>query len=488
MFVSPTGFFMIIGGLLLSAGMASEPPPGFETLFNGKDLTGWRGGDTFDHLALMQMPDTERAARIAEWTASLTEINHDTGKPHWRSEQGILVNDGLGGFLTTEEDFGDFELLVDYRMESDTDSGIYLRGVPQVQIWDPASPDPDGSGNDKGSGGLWNNSVGAPGREPLMLADRPSGEWNHFRILMMGNRVSVWLNDQFIVDHAVLENFYDRKLPPEQRRPIPEQGPIQLQTHGGEIYWKNLYIRGIGPEEAGRIHALDTGIPLVSGNETPLQSKAVIDGTEPGWTMLGSADFGDVNGYEDTWVWQGDVLHCSGQPVGVLRTKKQYTNFEYMVEWRHMQSGGNSGTFVWVTEASLQDIQPGQLPRGGIEVQILDHGYHALYEARKGKRGEFFSTHGDVFAVGTSTMKPFPPLSPNGERSFPRFDRSRGVGEWNHYYVRALNGEVRLWVNGVEVSGGTECEPRQGYLCLESEGAPVEFRNIRIRELPRGSR
>jgi hypothetical protein len=484
MFRSPTGSIILIGSILASVATADEPPQGFDALFNGKELAGWRGGQTFDHRELLAMPESERAARIAEWTASLTEVNPDTGKPHWRSENGILVNDGLGGYLTTIKDYGDFELLLDYRMEPDADSGIYLRGVPQVQIWDPDSPDPNGSGNAKGSGGLWNNSAGAPGKDPLMAADRAPGEWNHFRILMVGDRVSIWLNDQFIVDYATLENYYDRKLSPEMRRPIPEKGPIQLQTHGGWIDWRNLYIREIDRAEADRIHARNTGIAIVSENGPSLSMQAVVDGTEPGWTELGSADFTDVNGYEDTWMWRGDILHCTGQPIGVIRTKKTYTNFEYMVEWRHMHFGGNSGTFIWVGEESLQGIEPGELPRGGIEMQMLDHGYHVLYEARQGKRGEFFSTHGDVFPVGTSTMKPFPPLSPNGERSFPSFERSLGVGEWNHYYVRAINGEVRLWVNGVEVSGGAECAPRHGYLCLESEGSPVEFRKIRIRELP----
>jgi hypothetical protein len=484
MFNQTIRLIALFGCLFCRAGLAAEPPPGFEPLFNGKNLAGWRGGATFDHRTLMQMPDAERAAKIAEWTASLTEINEETGKPHWRSEQGILINDGSGGFLTTEKDYGDFEFLVEYRIEPGTDSGIYLRGVPQVQIWDPAAPDPDKSGNEKGSGGLWNNSADAPGRDPLMVADRPTGEWNRFRILMVGDRVSIWLNGQFIVDHAVLENYFDRKLPREQRRPIPERGPIQLQTHGGEICWRNLYIREIGLEEASSIHEVNTGIPLLSGSNTPLQPKAVIDGTEPGWSDLGPDDFTYVNGYEDTWMWRGDVLHCTGQPIGVRRTKRQYANVEFMVEWRHMRFGGNSGAFVWVPEAALRNIAPGELPGGGIEVQMLDHGYHALYESRKGKRGEFFSTHGDVFAVGTSTMTPFPPLSPNGRRSFPRLERSRGVGEWNHYYVRAINGEVRLWINGVEVSGGTGCVPRRGYICLESEGSPVEFRNIRVRELP----
>jgi hypothetical protein len=132
----------------------------------------------------------------------------------------------------------------------------------------------------------------------------------------------------------------------------------------------------------------------------------------------------------------------------------------------------------------MKDLQPGKLPSVGIECQVLDHGYKVNYEKQSGKKADWFTTDGDVFPVGKSKMKPFPPVSPNGSRSFPRKNLSKGVGEWNHYYIRAINGEVRLWVNGEEVSGGNECEPRSGHICLESEGSPVEFRHLRIRDLP----
>jgi hypothetical protein len=215
----------------------------------------------------------------------------------------------------------------------------------------------------------------------------------------------------------------------------------------------------------------------------PALPKATIDGaTGPGWKPLGEADFANVNGQADTWTWKDGLAHCTGKPVGVIRTQKTYTNFELVVEWRHLKSAGNSGVFVWVPEASLKDLEPGRLPHG-IEVQVLDHGYKEQYE-KGGKKADWFTTNGDVFPVGVSKMKPFPPVSPNGERSFPTQNRSKGVNEWNHYYIRAINGEVRLWVNGEEVSGGSEIQPRTGYLCLESEGSPVEFRNLRIRELP----
>jgi hypothetical protein len=211
--------------------------------------------------------------------------------------------------------------------------------------------------------------------------------------------------------------------------------------------------------------------------------KAFIDGTGPGWRALGENDFVNVNCDKDTWTWQGGAVHCTGQPIGVSRTSKQYTNFELVARWRHEKSAGNSGIFVWTPEDSLKDLKPGKLPQG-IEVQILDHGFAEQYEKKQKKKGDWFTTHGDVFPVGKSKMTPFPPTSPNGSRSFPRKNLTKGFGEWNHYYVRGLNGELRLWVNGEEVSGGNNIEPRTGYLCLESEGSPIDFRDLRIRELP----
>lgn len=212
--------------------------------------------------------------------------------------------------------------------------------------------------------------------------------------------------------------------------------------------------------------------------------KATIDGTGPGWRELGEADFVNVNTDPDTWTWKDGVVHCTGKPVGVIRSQKPITNFELVAMWKHHKAGGNSGIFVWATEEALTNLKPNSLPPGGIEVQVLDHGYTEQFEKSTGKKADWFTTNGDVFPVGKSKMVPFPPVAPNGSRSFPRKNLSKGVGEWNHYYVRAINAEVRLWVNGEEVSGGTKCEPATGYLCLESEGAPVEFKNLRIRELP----
>jgi hypothetical protein len=217
--------------------------------------------------------------------------------------------------------------------------------------------------------------------------------------------------------------------------------------------------------------------------------RACIDGTGPGWRSLGADDFVNVNCDPETWSWTTDddakqpMLHCTGKPVGVTRSRGELKNFELVVEWRHLKSGGNSGVFVWVPNASLQGLKPGRLPHG-IEVQVLDHGYTEQYERQSKKKADWFTTHGDVFPVGDTRMTPFPPVAPDNKRSFPTKQLSLGVGQWNHYYVRAINGEVRLWVNGQEVSGGTGCEPHSGYLCLESEGAPIDFRGLRLRELP----
>jgi hypothetical protein len=224
-----------------------------------------------------------------------------------------------------------------------------------------------------------------------------------------------------------------------------------------------------------------TCFPLSAAEKAP---RAFINGEGPGWVTLGEKDFVDVNGNEDTWKFEGNLIKGTGVPVGVMRTAKQYKNLEMLLEWRHLKEAGNSGIFAWVMEKSLTDLKPGQLPGSGIEIQALDHGYATRFEKKNGKKSDWFTTNGDVFAVGESKMKPFPPISPNGRRSFPRKNLSNGVGQWNHYYVRAINGEIRLWVNGEEVSGGSDCVPSSGYLCLEAEGSPIEFRNIRIRELP----
>ena len=183
----------------------------------------------------------------------------------------------------------------------------------------------------------------------------------------------------------------------------------------------------------------------------------------------------NVNCAPDTWSVQDGIIHCTGQPTGALRTVRQYENFVFEVEWRHLTSGGNAGIFIWASPIAA----PGVPFLRAVEVQVLDHGYNV-----PGKN-VWYTTNGDVFPIHGSSMRPFG--KHNGERSFPSEERSKGSPEWNHYRIECNNGVIRLSVNGKEVSGGENCNYRKGYLGLESEGAPVEFRNLRIRELPSSS-
>lgn len=180
----------------------------------------------------------------------------------------------------------------------------------------------------------------------------------------------------------------------------------------------------------------------------------------------------NVNGAPETWSVTNGMIHCTGHPIGAMRTPRQYENFILEADWRHLSVGGNSGIFIWGTPVPA----PGVPFLRGIEVQVLDNGY-----AAKGKN-EWYTTHGDVFPIHGATMKPVGKVS--GARSFPTEERSKSSPEWNHYRIVCSNGMIRLSVNGKEVSGGDNCNYRKGYLALESEGGPVEFKNLRIKELP----
>ena len=214
---------------LLAAGPTqaadNTPPDGFTALFNGKDLSGWKG--------LVGDPKS-RAAMTADELAEAQKEADDQMRAHWRVIDGVLVFDGKGNSLCTAKDYGDFELLVDWKIKPHGDSGIYLRGSPQVQIWDP---------NDRpeGSGGLFNNQEHPS--KPLKCADKPIGEWNTFRIKMVGEKVTVWLNGELVVDNVVLENYWERD------KPIYPTGQIELQNHGNTLYFKNVYVREIPREE-----------------------------------------------------------------------------------------------------------------------------------------------------------------------------------------------------------------------------------------------
>ncbi len=220
------------------AAETATPPKGFTAIFDGKDLTGWHGMPHFDPYKLAAMPCNDAIVLGIKWM--------DDASKHWTVDKGELVNDGKGAYLTTDKEYGDIELLIDYKTVPKADSGIYLRATPQVQIWDYTKEGGKWNlGADKGSGGLWNNTTGTPGKDPLVLADKPFGEWNHFRILMVGERVTVYLNDKLVVDHARLENFWNASPCHFARKEV-----IQLQTHGGEIRWRNIFVREIPADEA----------------------------------------------------------------------------------------------------------------------------------------------------------------------------------------------------------------------------------------------
>jgi hypothetical protein len=410
------------------------PPPGFTALFNGRDLAGWRGGDTFDHRQWLAMPEAERAAKNAEWTADM--------RKHWRVENSELVNDGEGKYATTEKDYGDFELLVDYRTVPKADSGIYLRGCPQVQIWDSTEQDKFAIGAGKGSGGLWNNSPGAPGKDPLVLADQPFGQWNHFRILMVGARVSVWLNEKLVVDHALMENYYDRKTP------VPAQGPIELQTHGGEIRWRNLFIREIPTDEANAILAKHGAVgfqPVFNGKNLD------------GWA-------GPVNEYE---VKDGAIV-CKPDKGGTLYTKDEYADFAARLEIK-LPAGGNNGLAIrYPGDGDTAYV-------GMCELQVIDDSNAEKKYGPLDPRQFHGSAYGMVAA----------------HRGY-----QRPVGQWNFQEVTIKGSTIKVELNGTvildtDLSKVTEYmansahpgkDRKSGHFGFAGHNDPVAFRNIQIKK------
>lgn len=223
-----------LAAIIATAGLAAAddprplntPPEGFKALFNGKDLTNWKG--------LLKSPldnPSKRAKLSPEELAEAQKEADENMRQHWSVEDGVLVFDGKGRSLATARDYGDFELYVDWKIKPKGDSGIYLRGTPQVQIWDTT----DGERNAVGSGGLFNNKQHPS--KPIKCADKPVGEWNTFRIKMIGEKVWVWLNGELVVDGVVLENYWERD------KPIYPTGQIELQNHGNTLYFRNIYIK-----------------------------------------------------------------------------------------------------------------------------------------------------------------------------------------------------------------------------------------------------
>ncbi|MBM4014922.1 MAG: DUF1080 domain-containing protein [Planctomycetes bacterium] len=230
---------------LAEVGVAATPradnvaPEGFRALFDGQSLANWKG---------LVSPDKGPPARAAMSPAELAAAQaaaDEKMRAHWHPTDGQLVFDGKGDSLCTAQDFADFELWVDWKIAEKGDSGIYLRGSPQVQIWD----------HPLGSGGLYNNQKPENKDKPLAVADRPVGQWNRFKILMVGERVTVYLNDVLVVHDTVLENWWERDVWKRGHQPIYPTGQIELQNHGNTLWFKNVFVRELPRKAAANAGA-----------------------------------------------------------------------------------------------------------------------------------------------------------------------------------------------------------------------------------------
>ena len=408
-----------------STSFAADAPAGFTAIFNGKDLAGWYGLNE-DPRPILKMTPEERAKK--------RESSLDDVRKHWRVENGELVNDGNGLYLTTDKDYGDFELTLDYKTVALADSGIYLRGTPQVQIWDTTKEGGKWNlGADKGSGGLWNNSAGAPGKDPLVKADKPFGEWNSVRVLIVGSRVTVHLNDQLVVNSAVMENFWDRAAP------LLEKGPIQLQTHGGEIRWRNVFLR-------------------------ELSAKQVFNGKDfTGWE-------GPVDEYE---VKEGAIV-CKPGHGGTICTEEVYSDFVARLEFK-LPPGGNNGLAIRYPGVDPKTHKgPDTAYHGMCELQVLDDG-HPMYKDIDPRQA-----HGSAYGMVAA------------KRGF-----LRPTGEWNQQVVTVkgstilveLNGNVILDCDLSKVTKFMADSPHpgkdrtSGHFGFAGHGDAVMFRNVWVEKL-----
>ena len=413
---------------------AGTPPEGFTALFNEKNLSGWWGLSTEDPVKWKAFSADKLAEKKA---ASLNDIAQ-----HWSVDGEELVNDGHGLYLSTQKNYGDFEFLVDYKTVPKADSGIYLRGIPQVQIWDSTEEAKFNIGANKGSGGLWNNSKGAPGKDPLVLADKPFGQWNSFRIIMVGERVSVWLNGEMIVDHARMENYFNRK------GQIPRTGPIQLQTHGGEIRWRNVFIREIGTNEGNEILASKEGNDF----------KSAFNGKNfEGWA-------GPTNNYS---VDQGSI-QCMKGKGGTIYVNDELSDFSARMEFK-LPPGGNNGLAIRYPGSGDTAYV------GMCELQVLDD------SAKKYAKLHPSQYHGSAYGMAPAA------------RGY-----QRPVGEWNFQEVTVNGSRIKVELNGTLILNADLANVekpmydlgkfkgrlrKSGYFGFAGHGDAVSFRNISIRNI-----
>lgn len=405
---------------------------GFVPLFNGRNLEGWKG--------LVGNPIT-RAKMSPRELAAAQEKADKEARESWIVENGVLLFTGKGNNLCTEKQYGDFELLIDWKLYPgpEPDAGIYLRGTPQVQIWDTARVD---VGAQVGSGGLYNN-IQNPSK-PLKVADQKVGEWNTFRIRMVGERVSVWLNGELVTDHVILENYWDRS------QPIFPVEQIELQAHGSKVAYRDIYLKEIPRPEPFKL----------SPEEEKEGFRILFDGTNlDQWT----------GNKRDYVVESGQiVLYPSESFGGNLYTKEQFDNFIFRFEFM-LTPGANNGL-------GIRTPMEGDAAYVGMELQILDNDA-PIYENL-----EEYQYHGSVYGVIPA------------KRGF-----LKPVGEWNYQEVIADGDHIKVILNGTTILDGNIREAskngtmdkkehpgllnKTGHIGFLGHGSKVMFRNIRIKEL-----
>jgi HEAT repeat protein len=403
---------------------------GFVPLFNGKDLTGWKG--------LVENPVVRAAMKPA--VLANAQAKADTIMQNgWKVENGILVFTGHGENLCTAKSYGDFEMIVDWKILDDGDAGIYLRGSPQVQIWDTSRRD---VGAQVGSGGLYNNAVHE--RNPLRVADNAVGEWNTFRILMLGERVTVYLNGVLVVDNIIMENYWDRTIPifPEEQ--------IELQAHGTWVGYRDIYIREIPRPEPYRI---------------PEQEKA------EGFAELfdGLSLFNWTGNTRDYVVENGCIaVYPEFGGRGNLYTKAEYGDFILRFEFQ-LTPGANNGI-------GIRTPMEGDAAYVGMEIQVLDN-TSPIY-----RNLEEYQYHGSVYGVIPAKR-----------------EYLRPVGEWNEEEIYIRGTSIRVTLNGTFIVKGDIAEASRngtldhkehpglkntkGHIGFLGHGSVVKFRNLRIKEL-----
>jgi len=401
----------------------------FGEMFNGKDLSGWQG--------LVGNPITRATMKPKELAARQKEANLKMLE-NWSVRDGMIWFSGKGDNLCSMKEYGDFEMYVDWRITKAGDSGIYLRGSPQVQIWDTSRTD---AGAQVGSGGLYNNQKNPSA--PLKVADNPVGEWNTFRIVMAGERVSVWLNGELTTDNVIMENYWDRSIP------IFEKGPVELQAHGTDLAFRDIFIRELKPSEYNLTDKeKETGfISLFNGRNLD------------GW-------IGNKVSYtvEDGMI----VIKPGNDSGGNLYTEKEYADFIFRFEFQ-LTPGANNGL-------GIRTPAEGDAAYVGMELQILDNTASIYAEL------EPYQYHGSVYGVIPA------------RRGF-----LRPVGEWNYEEVTVQGTKVKVVLNGTVIVDGDFAgaitdgtmdgkehpglKNSKGHIGFLGHGSVVKFRNIRLKEL-----